>query len=365
MVKQIEHKELSQILRASKARKVSPLLLGRTGIGKSVSIKDFAKAEAQVVGKKFVEWNESSEEMKEEIIANPKNYFCFLDIRLTQYEPSDIKGLPSFHGDTVVWKKNLWVKAFEKVDGVILFDEINLCPPLLQNSVYQIILDKQVGESPLNKNVMIIGAGNLTEDKANTFEIPKPIISRVMIYELRPPGPDAWVDWAMDQNVDNRVIGYIKANGHKLFHEAENVINVITPRGWEFVSMLIKDRPDLDEVELLSSGVLGDGGAIELTAFVKLTNKWDLDKILKNPKEAQLPGKIDELYSLVSALAEKYRGEKKHLVPLLKLTPRLKPDFAILLLRFVKRTDPEHFAQTVPNLKEWKTIADKYQKYLI
>jgi len=365
MVKKIEHEELAKILKAGKERKVSPLVLGRTGIGKSQTIRDAAIEMAKGSDKEFIEWNEASEEQKMGIIKEPDRYFCFLDIRLTQYEPSDIKGLPSFQEGMVVWKKNLWVKAFEKCDGVILFDEINLCPPLLQNSVYQIILDKQVGESPLNKSVMVIGAGNLMEDKANTFEIPKPIISRGMIYELTVPSADKWVDWAMKEGVDNRVIGYIKFAGHRLFHESDNEINVITPRGWEFISRLIADKSDMEEVELLSSGILGEGGAIEFVSFMRLTNKWDLDAILKAPATCKLPTEIDQIYSLVSALAEKYRGDKKKLKPLLKLVTRLQPDFAILLLRFVKRTDSEHFIETVPHMKEWKGIAEKYSKFLL
>ena len=364
MVKELEHKELRTILMAAKERKVSMILLGRTGIGKSDTIKNAAKDMATSRNKEFLEWNECTMEQKKEVITNPDKYFGFLDIRLTQYEPSDIKGLPSFQEGTVVWQQNLWVKAFQAIDGVILFDEINLCPPLLQNSVYQIILDKQVGESPLNKDVMIVGAGNLQEDRASTFEIPKPIISRGMIFELRCPSAESWTDWALAHDIDSRVVSYIQFAGHNLFHEKDDETNIITPRGWEFVSSMIKGVPDMDKVELLSSGILGEAGALEFRAFVELTNKWDIDYILKNPKDAELPTEIDQTYSLVSAISEKYKGNKKYLKPIFKILPRLKPDFAILLLRFIKGADVEYFTKELPDIKEWAQIATKYKKYI-
>lgn len=365
MVKRIEHSEAEQILRAAYRSGVSTILLGRTGIGKSNVIKETAKKLAAEQKKEFAEWNELTLEQKYETIANPGRYFGFLDIRLTQYEPSDIKGLPWEENGSIIWKKNLWVKAFQKMAGVILFDEINLSPPMLQNSVYQIILDKQVGDAPLSDKVMIVGAGNMTEDKANTFEIPKPVISRSMVYELQTPSGDKWVDWALNHGIDNRVIGYIKFANHKLFFEKDDMLNIITPRGWEFVSNLITGTDNLDTIELLSSGILGEGGAFEFVGFIKLTNKWDIDKILKKPKTAEIPTEIDQLYSLVSAIATKYHNDNKLLKPILQLTERMKPDFAILMLRFVKRDNPQYFISEAVKLKEWDKISELYSKYLM
>jgi len=69
--------------------RTSALGLGEPGIGKSQSIKEAGQEIAQKVGKKFIDY---SDDYADEILENPDKYFVFVDLRLTECEPSDLCG---------------------------------------------------------------------------------------------------------------------------------------------------------------------------------------------------------------------------------------------------------------------------------
>lgn len=365
-MREIDHSEMVSVLQSGYKTKIPIFVLGRTAIGKSNTIRAFAADKAAELSKELVVWNETSLEKKKAIVEDtePGKYFGFIDIRLSQYDPTDLRGFPSIDGVYTVWRNNLWVEAFKKIDGVILFDEINHAPPILQNAVYQILLDRQVGETPLSDSVLIIGAGNVAEDKSATFRLPKPIVSRVFIYKLRIPTIKNWTSWAIAKDVDPRVITYLQWKQGSLFMEDEKDLNIITPRGWEFVSRAIKGVEDFTQMELFSAGVLGEGGAIEFVSFLKLTKKFDLDYIIKKPKDAELPAEMSQRYALVAALAGRYKDDKPCFTSLIKVSSRLPPEFGMLLVRMMKNTDTPYFKEEIFKSKEGEEVMEKLGKYL-
>jgi len=363
-MKEIDHGEMVRTLQNGYRTKLPQFYLGRTGIGKSHSIKAFCSTKATELNKELVEWDSATLEKKKEVIENPDRYFVFLDIRLAQYDPVDLKGLPSLEGVYTIWRNNMWVEAMSKADGVILFDEINHAAPILQNAVYQILLDRQVSETPLSKGALVLGAGNVAEDKSSTFRLPKPIISRVFIYRLKVPMIQKWTEWAIANNIHQDVISYLQWKNSCLFLENDNDINVITPRGWEFISRAITDIADMDDIELFSAGVLGHGGAVEFTSFLKLTKRFDLDEIVKKPKDAELPEEISQRYALVAALVGRYKDDKKCFNSVTIISSRLPPEYGMLMTRMVKTTDPAHFKESIFKTKEGEALMERIGKYL-
>ena len=65
-------------------------------LGKSAVIRQKAKAIAESKGKEFREWNRQKNKGRAEIFDNPEKFFVLMDIRLSEYDSSDIKGLPDF-----------------------------------------------------------------------------------------------------------------------------------------------------------------------------------------------------------------------------------------------------------------------------
>jgi len=69
----------------------SILILGPPGTGKSLTVYRLAQRIAKNLGKKFVDYND---DLAQEILANPEEYFVYVDFLLNQCEPSDLIGIP-------------------------------------------------------------------------------------------------------------------------------------------------------------------------------------------------------------------------------------------------------------------------------
>ena len=85
-----------------------------------------------------------------------------IDIRLSLWEPTDIKGIPYFdsNSNTMVWAPPSELPSQEmakKHKHIILFlDEMNSAAPSVQAAAYQLVLNRKVGAYTLPDNVVIV-----------------------------------------------------------------------------------------------------------------------------------------------------------------------------------------------------------------
>lgn len=374
----LDHKELEQHIKEYIKAGISLYIWGTTGIGKSQTVDKVAREKAKEYGRQYVLWHKLSKKEKEEVLSNPKPYYILVDKRLSQMDPSDLRGLPNLNGhDTVEWKPPMWLKAISHKDakGILFLDEINLSPPSLQASAYQIINDHALDELSISENVAIIAAGNRKSDRANVFEIPKPLQNRFGHVILKVPHVDDWIDWAIEKGVDDRIIAFLKFKQASLFKfDPDSKEHAFpTPRSWgEFCNKLIAGKPDKTEeqrevIKNLASSSIGSGTAIEFTSFLKLRESINLQDIIKNPEKAGKITQLDLKYSLMSLLSEWYdkHFKKEDLETLLKIANHMEDEFAILMLRMSKEKHKSSFINQIVKLPLWNKLGDKYGKYLV
>jgi len=374
----LNHTQLESMLKEYIKAGISLYLWGTTGIGKSQTVEKVSIENAKELGRKFVVWHKLSKSEKQEVLDNPEPYYVLIDKRLSQMDPSDLRGLPSLNGqETVEWKPPMWLKTISnpKARGVLFLDEINLSPPSLQASAYQIINDHALDELSISQGVSVIAAGNRKSDRANTFEIPKPLQNRFGHVILKVPHVDDWITWAIEHNIDDRIITFLKFMNGALFRfDPDSKEHAFpTPRSWgEFCDKLIKGKPDKTEpqrklIKQLASSAIGSGTAIEFVAFLKLRENIDLKKILNNPDEVSKIKQLDLKYSLISLLSEWYQKNFKatDLKILLQVASNMEDEFAILLLRMSKEKHKSSFLNQITKLPEWKDLGQKYGRYLI
>lgn len=79
--------------------RTSILGLGEPGIGKSKSLEDAGKEIARKLGKKFIDY---SDDYADKILESPEDYFVFVDLRLTECEPSDLCGKVKSYTGTII-----------------------------------------------------------------------------------------------------------------------------------------------------------------------------------------------------------------------------------------------------------------------
>jgi len=355
MTCEINHNQLKEHIKKSYKTKVSLFIKGTMGIGKSDTIKATSMEIAKDEGLPFIDngWAE--------------NGFGEIDIRLSQYNPEDLKGLPMFNqkDKTTEWLLPEVLPRTGK--GIIFFDEINLAAPSIQAAAYQLILDRRLGNYKVPEGWAIIAAGNGTEDRANIFELPAPLKNRFAHVKLRAPTTDEWTEWAAQNGINNNIISFLNFKLSYLFtYDANSDQDAFaTPRSWTFVSKMIEDETEDAVIKRYVASGVGDGIANEYVAYHKMARELDIDKIIENAKDYKSPKEVNLKYAVAGGLAERYNKNSKVLQNLCKIWLKENPEFAVVSMKMCKAYKPKEFIKDILKLKEWDTLSQEYSKYLL
>ena len=229
-----------------------------------------------------------------------------IDIRLSQMEPSDLRGIPFRVEGRVDWAIPNILPDGERHGpaGVLFLDEITSAPPAVSAAAYQLILDRRLGEYQVPKHWAIFAAGNRQGDRGVTYSMPAPLANRFSHFEVE-THLDDWVSWAYANGIDERVIAFLRFRPELLFDfdPAHNPVAFPSPRSWEFAHRGLRkfeDHPELLQGTL--QACVGPAAGIELTAFVNSLDQMpDLDAILAG-EQVQVPREIDLQYAVAAAL---------------------------------------------------------------
>ena len=221
-----------------------------------------------------------------------------IDVRLSLWEPTDIKGIPFFDSvnETMKWAPPIELPSKEfakKHKTIILFlDEMNSAAPAVQAAAYQLILNRRVGTYHLPDNVVLVAAGNRETDKGVTFRMPAPLANRFVHLEMTVDWDD-YFEWATENKIHKDVVGFLSFSKKDLydFDPKSSSRAFATPRSWSFVSeLLIDDDTDAETLTDLVSGSVGEGLAVKFMAHRKVASK------MPNPTEI-LTGKVKKMES--------------------------------------------------------------------
>ena len=304
----------------------------------------------------------------------------FIDIRLAQREPVDIRGLPVPNEDSVSWLISSDWPRDRSSRGILLFDELTAADRSLQVAAYEIILDRRLGDLyHLPDGWYIVAAGNREEDMAVATTMSSALANRFMHVELQ-EAPEEWVKWGLLNGVHPAVIGFIRFRPDLLFHqENENLERGWpTPRSWERVSTMlhrfrIKDKPYL--LDKMIYGLIGNQAGVEFLAFKEIAAQFDdTYELMTNPgRKIAIPEKPDQRYAFCAAVAyHLWRGknpeeEEKLLSGFYRIAMALPSDFATMLMMDAltgnRKTDnPSLFADKLYHHRGYAAWADKHGK---
>lgn len=229
-----------------------------------------------------------------------------IDVRLSQMEPSDLRGIPMRVDDYVEWAIPSMLPNVERhgETGILFLDEITSAPPSVSAAAYQLILDRSLGEYKVPDGWAIFAAGNRQGDRGVTYTMPSPLANRFSHFDVD-INLDDWVSWAYTKGIDDRLIAFLRFRPEKLFEfdPAHNPVAFPTPRSWEFANNALQKFEDQPELltETLQACV-GPATGIELKAYIdNLTNMPDLDEIIQG-NDVPVPGEIDLQYAVATAL---------------------------------------------------------------
>jgi hypothetical protein len=235
-----------------------------------------------------------------------KNQVPVIDIRLSQMEPSDLRGIPFRSDGRVEWAipSLLPDAARHAAAGILFLDEITSAPPTVSAAAYQLILDRRLGEYQVPEGWAIFAAGNRQGDRGVTYSMPAPLANRFSHFEVE-THLDDWVAWAYRNGIDERIIAFLRFRPELLFDfdPAHNPVAFPSPRSWEFAHRALQK---FDNHPRLLQGTLqacvGPAAGVELNAFVSSLDKLpDLDAILAG-EPVPTPEEIDLQYAVAAAL---------------------------------------------------------------
>ena len=296
------------------ACQIPPLMLwGAPGVGKSAVIRDLCKALG--IG--------------------------FIDVRLAQREPVDLRGLPVPDNDQVRWLLSSEWPRNPDSRGIILFDELTAADRTLQVAAYEFILDRRLGDLyRVPPGWLVCAAGNRSEDRAVAMTLSSALANRFCHLELAPDLAQ-WTTWAGQQGLHPDVRAFLRFRPQHFFDMQGNLERGWpSPRSWERVALALESpRPLPPELlALLIEGLVGPGPAIEFLAFRRMSQLLpDVPKMLDGSLPLSQPEAADARYALGTALAHHvFRGPPAErgtwIANFLQLGLLMSTDFAVMTM---------------------------------
>jgi hypothetical protein len=285
-----------------------------------------------------------------------KNNLKLIDIRLSQMDPADLNGFPfiiphdnitklgpnpvragyvpmnifPIEGDPLPLDEN----GVEMNGWLILMDEFNSGALSVQAAAYKVILDKMVGMHKLHRNVAMITAGNLATDKAITNRLSTAMQSRLVTLVIRVCGK-AFDTFAAKAGFDHRVRSYVKYKPEQLhnFDPNHNDLTYPCPRGWEFMSKLIINMPEIPGYKIpLLTGTVGEGAGKEFFSYCQIFRSLcTFGDILADPENVQFGNEPSVHYALAGLVS--HHMDTTNADSLMKFVARLGIDFQVIILR--------------------------------
>lgn len=262
-----------------------------------------------------------------------------IDIRASLLDPTDLRGIPAIENGRAVWCPPSFLPSAKDTPGVIFLDEINAAPPLVQASLYQLVLDRKVGEYELPPGWWIVAAGNRQQDRAVTFRMSSALANRFVHLDLEPDVED-WRNWALAQRLHPLVVSFIGVRPKLLSQEPADSPAYPTPRSWHMASDVLITMGGAKEAADVMPGIVGEGAAVEFAAYAKkAVNEKQMRHIVYDPMGSELPQSLDGIYMLTSWLAFHAQDEQVSQASA-QLLLRLPPEFAVVLARDMIKANP-------------------------
>ncbi len=232
---------------------------------------------------------------------------AFIDLRLSQLAPTDLRGLPVAESGVSKWfpPEFLPRAGVHGERGVLFLDELNLAPPTMQGMAQQLVLDRRVGSYTVPDGWFIWAAGNRKEDRASVFEMPAPLANRFLHLEVE-NNWESWKDHALSGGVHEQVIAFL-AFRPELLHKMDAQRPAWpSPRSWEMASRL-------HGCALAIAPVVGEAAAQEFESFIQLYRVLpDLEPILCGEgEEIKFPDEPSARYAVAVGLTIRAREPER------------------------------------------------------
>lgn len=224
----------------------------------------------------------------------------FVDLRLSQLAPTDLRGLPVAEKGISRWYPPEFLPR--EGEGILFLDEINMAPPAMQGVAQQLILDRRVGSYEVPEGWLIWAAGNRKEDRAAVFDMPAPLANRFIHLEVEPDF-SSFKAYALNAGMHERLIAFLSYRPVLLHRLEAHTMSWPSPRSWMMADHLLKSELDI-------APAVGAAAAAEFAAYCQVyKNLPDIKGILSGKKNPPFPEEPSTRYAVVIGLVVPSHGD--------------------------------------------------------
>lgn len=202
------------------------MLMGPAGIGKT----DIPKQTAEKLGLGYVSYS-ITHHTRQSALGLPK-------IVLKNYGGNEVSATEYTASEIVTAVKDE-IERTGNPNGILFLDEINCASETLSAPLMQLFQNKTLGQSKIPDGWVIIMAGNPPEYNKSVKEFDAVTRDRIRIINVIPDSK-AWLEYAQAKNIHPAIISFIKSDPENIYKFEENENSIVTPRGWEELSITLR-----------------------------------------------------------------------------------------------------------------------------
>lgn len=328
----------------------------------------------------------------------------FIDLRLSQILPEDLRGFPKINGiherqklvmedelETELLmgsrylgmlpsgrivvertddgeEKTRWIRSeFLPISGkgILFLDELPNAEPSKQNAALQLVLDRRLGNYVLPEGWLVAAAGNGAEDRAHVFELSSALNNRFINIDFPVPTFEEWFEWGADK-IHPAIFGFLKLKPSMMFKFDPRARDKAWPslRTWEIASELFKTASSDPSVVRFA---VGEGAGIEFEGFWNLRSKMpDPDKVFRDPEKAEIPDNLSLQHLMAAMVAERALQKKdpNTIDAACAIISKLPPELGMMSLKMI--VSSKGLMELVFKSRHWKqNLAPRWGKYLL
>lgn len=360
----ISSTQISSIVSNAYHNKMNLLLYGSPGTGKSQGVIAGARALAKELGLK---------EVINPINENEKELFGVYLRIMSMFAPEDVNGIPFVTDDTdgtkiTKFAKTGFVPTTEGLKGVIFLDEIGNAEEYKFAPLQSLLTERKIGTYEVPDGIQFVLATNKPEDGTGAKELPSAIRNRCMQYDVVAPVGEDFVNMMtrIGRKLHRNVEGFLLTFPAETYTFSPAKTASATLRSWEQISNMMPNFKNIQEEVLMVGSLIGTDGSSKYKAWRKLSSKFNLKDIIKNPASIR-EHEHDKglLYNICLSLLEHAEKSKKNIVDVFNIVVELEHDeFSIYLLKnLIDKYGQSVLGQELRNCNNRDKITKKLVEY--
>lgn len=263
------------------------------------------------------------------------------DIRASQLDPVDLRGLPSIDKDgNTTWHTPQFFPKNADSTAIIFFDELPQAEKQTLNASLQAIHDRRIGEYRYPEGVSVVAAGNRVQDGTHSQKLSKAVASRFVTHIEVEHSLDDFINFGLEHGIHPSILAFVRHRPDLLmdFDPRADSNSFPCPRTWHKLSAFLgKLEPEIEMAFI--AGSVGEGAGAEFTSFLKLSRSLpDLDEIVRSPDTIDVPRDPATLYALCGSMAHMVKKDNADRV--FRFMRRISTEFQAVWIRDAVRVTP-------------------------